>query len=378
MKCALAPWLALLITLPGACVSEPTPWAPDGGDTAIPVVDIWLADGAIEASPGDSLVDSETVAVPDSSGAEVAEVGGVDMEVAPEDGVVSPCGPSCGALEECLEYDGTNRCLGEMVEVPAGSFWMGCNEAVDPWCKCPGEECDYHEVEVPGFDIDATEVTNQRYADFLNWLESEGKSNKCTYDGAEFDCVDSSDAGSQTVVEDGVWGAVPGKEKFPVVEVSWYGAYAYCQWADKRLPSESEWEKAARGGCDQYVECAAESAVWPWGNSFPEKCDDLTAVYAGCNCKGKTCPVGTHPSGASPYQAHDLAGNVGEWVQDWYHAGYAGAPSDGGPWEMPETAERAVRGGGFDYSGVVFLRTSSRLQFAPSSSFGFIGFRCAK
>lgn len=370
--------VTLVMLLCVACVSKPTPWAPDGSDAMVPTVDQVSADSTAEAfSPDLSSIDDLRTASDLPRGDGDSGDGGLEVDVDGEN--ISPCGPGCGELESCLEIDGAlARCLGEMVEVPAGQFWMGCNEPLDPWCKCPGDECDYHPVDVPGFAIGATEVTNQRYAEFLSWLESEGKSNKCTYDGADFDCVDSSDAGSQLVAVAGVWSAIPGKERFPVVEVTWYGAYAYCHWAGRRLPTESEWEKAARGGCDFHSNCEEESYIWPWGNSFPQECDGTTAVYADCNCEGSICAVATHPDGTSVYHVHDLAGNVSEWLQDWYRPGYAGAPDDGSAWESPATTERALRGGGPDSSGVVFLRVSSRSHYSPASSFGFIGFRCAE
>ena len=278
----------------------------------------------------------------------------------------------CGDLEECSESLGA--CVTAMVGIPAGTFWMGCNSDLDPHCVCPGTECDYHLVSTEKYDIDSTEVTNAQYVDFLN-----AYGNSCS----ESQCIELQ--GDEQVEEnDGLWSVKDNKGNHPMVAVTWYGAKAYCEWRcpECRLCTEAEWEKAARGGCEFYVDCGAQSRIWPWGNQPPSPCDGATAVYTDCNCGGGTCAVGTHPNGNSLYEVLDLAGNVKEWVEDWYHSSYDDdAPDDGTAWLEPESSVRVIRGGAFGNDGVngVGLRVSHRsYEEFPSDGFGSVGFRCCK
>ena len=160
-----------------------------------------------------------------------------------------------------------------MVSVPAGEFWMGCNEQADK--RCNFDEKPYHKVYLDAYYIDKYEVTQSEY-------------NECV----------TTDKCPANRKKDGFTG-----DRQPVIGVSWEDADTYCKWAGKRLPTEAEWEKAARG---------TDGRVYPWGNSF----DPTRANYAGA--LGKTSEVGSYPSGASPYGALNMAGNVWEWVADWY------------------------------------------------------------
>jgi formylglycine-generating enzyme required for sulfatase activity len=181
-----------------------------------------------------------------------------------------------------------------MVDVPQGPFWMGCNEALD--ADCSGNEYPYHEVTLSAYRIDVTEVAVVAYAD----------------------CVD---AGACSEPDSGAacnWSAV-GRGDHPINCVDWQQAADYCAWAGKRLPTEAEWEKAARG---------TDGRKYPWGSDAPT-CSLANFYYGVGGCADGTVPVGSSPAGASPYAALNLAGNVGEWVADWYETFYyASSPSD--------------------------------------------------
>jgi len=225
-----------------------------------------------------------------------------------EDACVPACGtavcgmdPVCGTQNcgtcgegyscddgECVEDTGwepddyTVSCSNGMCLIPAGSFWMGCNSAVDN--DCDSDESPYHEVTLSGYYIDKTEVTVDDYAD-------------CVTAGA---CTAPSTASSYCNWE------VSGKGNHPVNCVNWSQAGEYCTWAGKRLPTEAEWEKAARG---------TDGRKYPWGN------EDATCEYAvmddgvnGCGTDSTWNVCSKSPAGDSPYGLCDMSGNVWEWV----------------------------------------------------------------
>ncbi len=227
-----------------------------------------------------------------------------------------------------------------MVEVPAGRFFMGCNEKVDN--ECDGDEKPGKTVDLPTFFIDRTEVTVEQYA-------------VCVRAGR---CKEPNTGGSCT------WKAA-GKGNHPVNCVDWERARTYCAWAGKRLPKESEWEKAARG---------TDGRKYPWGNAGFGR----TPVANIADETGKrensgwtiaegyddgyvaTSPVGNYPAGASPYGALDMSGNVWEWVEDWYESGKT----------------RSVRGGSWRF-GPRLARASHRDNYGPSDRDDLLGLRCA-
>jgi formylglycine-generating enzyme required for sulfatase activity len=147
-----------------------------------------------------------------------------------------------------------------------------------------------------------------------------------------------------------------------VYEVSWYGARAYCEWAGRRLPTEAEWEKAARG---------TDGQLYPWGDT-PPTCS--LAQYTGCS--GRTTAVGGRPDGRSPYGALDMAGNLAEWVADWYDADYYETSPGENPLG-PVTGEVRVHRGGPWFSEPENLRAAIRGRNYPYIAAGIFGFRCS-
>lgn len=237
----------------------------------------------------------------------------------------------------------------EMVRVPGGSFVMGSDDG-------PADEWSAHRVELRAFEIDRLPVTN---ADFAGYLERFGS---VAGGGARYFDWDDQDARIHRVA--GNWRADAGYAAHPVIEVSWLGAVTYCQWRGKHLPTEAEWEMAARG---------LEERRYPLGKAAPT--NRHARFASGWN---ETAPVGSHPLGASPYGALDMAGNVWEWVSSVYRP-YP-YRSDDGREDLAPGSVRATRGGGHD-SPALELRTTERgrhLSRNPAAGHHNIGFRCAR
>ena len=220
-----------------------------------------------------------------------------------------------------------------MVRVEAGDFMIGCNEALDTLCR--GDEVPYHAVTLSAFEIDETEVTQRRYAACV-------EDRACTSPAGSFD--------------------PSGTPELPVVFVDWTQADAYCRWADRRLPTEAEWEAAARGG---------DGRLYPWGNDVP---DCARANVTGCG--DATKPVGSHPDGASVYGALDMAGNALEWVADFYDAAYYAVSPTIDP-QGPDAGEYHVKRGGSFMGDQQTVRASYRVEGFPVG-LANLGFRCAR
>ena len=225
----------------------------------------------------------------------------------------------------------------EMVLVPAGPFWMGCNREVDRGCR--PTEFPYRQVTVPAFRIDRTEVTQGDYARCVAAGACAPPSARpaCRYDPTE-------------------------RAHYPVTCIDWFRAHDYCAWADKRLCSEAEWEKAARGD---------DGRVYPWGNAAPT-CE----VSHNSDCGTGPLPAGTQSGGASPYGVLDMAGNVREWVEDDWFDSHEGAPDDGSARvATPRRRERVRRGCCFEGLGGS-LRTSARMSGPAAQDGDCFGIRC--
>ena len=245
-----------------------------------------------------------------------------------------------------------------MVLIPAGEFRMGSNSG-DP------DEKPVHSVYVDAFYMDKYEVTNAQYAAFLN---AKGKH---TEGGNTW--LDIGDGHERIEYVAGVYRAKGGYENHPVVEVSWYGAVAYAAWAGKRLPTEAEWEKAARGNL--------VGLTYPWGNSI----DSSKANYN--NRIKDTTAVGKYT--ANGYGLYDMAGNVWEWCLDEYNSGfYAISPSQNPlsgansiRWILDNytgiNSSRVLRGGLWSGSARS-VRVASRTTASPSGTDSAFGFRCAR
>lgn len=263
----------------------------------------------------------------------------------------------------------------EMVMVPAGEFLMGNPDDGLSY----DDEQPQRKVYVGSFLIDRYEVTNALYQQFVN--------------------ATGHAAPSHQKPELSLWHdktPLPGSEQHPVVNVSWEDAVAYCRWQDKRLPTEAEWEKAARG---------LDGRRYPWGNEWDLTQANSASYWAGRTIEFKdgkewkafwvtgdgaqisherglngevlTMPVGSFPDGASPYGLFDMTGNASEWVQDWYEPySYLNAPlSD--PQGPNGQLLKVVRGGSW-LKPARNLRTSDRDYGYPTDRASGIGFRCAK
>jgi formylglycine-generating enzyme required for sulfatase activity len=217
-----------------------------------------------------------------------------------------------------------------MVYVPAGEFIMGSDEG-------GRGERPMHIVYLDAFWIDKTEVTNAQYRKCVEARACDTPVRTTYYDDADY-------------------------VQHPVVYVSWNDADVYCRWAGKRLPTEAEWEKAARG---------TGGRTYPWGERI--NCDH--AQYSKCD--GRTVPVGSKPKGASPYGALDMAGNVWEWVADWYDPGYYSQSPGRNP-PGPDSGEGRVLRGGSLHSNQRFAHCAYRVGGNPKYWYFYVGFRCVR
>ncbi len=269
-----------------------------------------------------------------------------------------PCGKLGVPCPDGFTCTGSGTCESATeVFVPAGPFWMGCNLALDG--ACDSGELPQHEVDVPGFAIWKTEVMAANYKQCVN-------AGGCTGPISHGDPYYSERATFPNTA----------KQNHPMNFVDWSQAVKYCQWMDARLCTEAEWEKAARGGCEQYPGelCSAASAIYPWGNDAPS-C--AVAHYDQCGTLA-TVPAASFPAAKSPYGALGMAGNVWEWVEDCDHWTYDGAPTDGSAWITEcsgSGVDRIQRGGSF-FMGASFLRASTRWQLNIGA--GDVGFRCCR
>ena len=221
-----------------------------------------------------------------------------------------------------------------MRNIPEGWFWMGCDGGRD-------DERPRHRVWVDAFELATYQTTNEEYARFL---EAARYPKPFSWDDPEFS-----------------------HPKQPVVAVSWLDAMAYCEWLTRacgksyRLPSEAEWERAARGG--------VENSLYPWGDCPPEQLPEYANRW-----KAGPEPVGLYSPNA--YELYNLGDNVHEWCSDWYEAGYYAGSPERNPRGPATGGRRASRGGSWRHH-IKVTRTAARSSIPPESKYADYGFRVA-
>ncbi|MDO8589300.1 MAG: SUMF1/EgtB/PvdO family nonheme iron enzyme [Armatimonadota bacterium] len=260
---------------------------------------------------------------------------------------------------------------GQMIYIPAGSFQMGNSGEGNDWAYSNCYELPQHWVNLPAYYIGKYEVTRGEYAQFKN---AGGYSNPAYWSSAGWSWkVSNGRTEPYYWASDQNWGTgtFTQTNNHPVVGVCYYEAEAFCNWAGGHLATEAQWEKATRW-------TGSHPNVYPWGDVWDqEKCNNYYdsnpagGGYAGY-AKYQTSPVGSYPSGGSPYGCQDMAGNVWEWCQDWY-VSYAGSSC---PFDYTNSY-RVLRGGGWSDSGN-FDRCAFRGSYDPDLSDFGVGFRLAR
>lgn len=287
--------------------------------TSLPVTNTMSVESSVTSSVGTAAAgftspipsETTTIEVPTSTITPSPKLGVGSTRIAPKDGMI-------------------------LLYVPAGEFIMGSND--DDQNDNPE-----HKVNLKSFWIDQTDVTNAMYA-------------KCHDAGGCKQLPSSTKSNTQAV-----YYGNPDFDSFPVIYVSWQAAKDYCKWADRRLPTEAEWEKAARGD---------DRRTYPWGNEPPNN-DRLNFNHQ----VEDTTKVGEYPDGASPYGALDMAGNVWNWVADWYEFSYYSKSRTSNPPGPTTATEKVLRGGAWNYTPE-YATTTRRVQLDPSVTSYDIGFRC--
>ncbi len=254
---------------------------------------------------------------------------------------IKACATGVNGQQQCsqpalLPVRGADGLLGSMIEVPAGAFRMGSNTGAE-------DEKPERDVNMPAYQIDRYEVTVGEFREFAratnhkSSAESDGKPWNETWR------IDN----------------VGNRFDRPVRYVSWWDADKYCRWLGKRLPTEAEWERAARG---------TDGRSFAWGNEF-----DPSRVASSAD----TMPAGYFLNNGSPIGAYDMTGNVWEWVNDWYRPDYYAQGANDNPQGPQQADQRAIRGGSFT-NGPEDMRVTRRIKDDTGRSNRDVGFRCAK
>jgi formylglycine-generating enzyme required for sulfatase activity len=298
---------------------------------------------SVDTEPPATKDPAVSIVITDAASTVVAELPLTAASFRPtlvEPATEAPLATEAPIATEAPTFDIGSTMIGEdgatLAYVPAGEFTMG-SEAYP-------EEMPIHTVYLEAFWIDQTEVTNGMYIKCVitgicqEPLASTSRTHSNYYGNSEFD-------------------------NYPVAAVKWNMAKAYCEWAGRRLPTETEWEKAARG---------IDGRIYPWGNDLPN--NNLLNYNSNV---GDTTEIRKYPDGKSIYGAYDMAGNVWEWVNDWYaEAYYQNSPFSNPP--GPDSgSERVMRGGSWEGLDIS-VRSVSRGYFNPEKSTSKYGFRCAR
>jgi formylglycine-generating enzyme required for sulfatase activity len=226
----------------------------------------------------------------------------------------------------------------DMVTIAAGTFSMGCDPADD--AECADDEQPLHQVTLSVFEIDRTEVTQGAYVECVS-------TGACSVPPRDAECAWDPDTRSD----------------HPVTCVTWAQAREYCTYRGKRLPTEAEWEKAARG---------TDGRTYPWG-SFAANC----ILVVSLDCGAAIESVGSKPSGSSPYGLLDMAGNVWEWVNDFYQDDYYMVSPPIDPEGPASSTHHVMRGGSYLHPSVM-ARCANRGGEAVGTYKPYLGFRCAR
>lgn len=226
----------------------------------------------------------------------------------------------------------------EMIYIPTGDFIMGTDERLP-------DEGPAHKVALPAYFIDKYEVTNGQ---FKAYIDATGHKSPAHFENRTYP---------------------PGKIDHPVTQVTWHDAHDYCAWAGKRLPSDAEWEMAARGG---------DARLYPWGNDFAPNHANNPQYWATLGRDGDTSPVGAFRDGVSPYGLYDISGNVWEWTDSWYRA----YPGNQHVNENYGETYKTLKGGSWwdcsFYKCGISAPTFNRAFFLRTTKNSSFGFRCAK
>lgn len=245
----------------------------------------------------------------------------------------------------------------EFIEIQGGTFEMGCTENTEYVFVCNNQQLPLHSVTVSDFKLSKYEITNFQYVQFLNEIgvESDG-----SYDGV-FYIVEGPSSEVRYSENTNTFFVEYNKENHPVINVTFLGAKAYCEWAGGRLPTEAEWEYAARGGS------LSQGYVYSGSNDIDE------VAWYGENSEGGTQEVGS--KNANELGLHDMNGNLREWCNDWYGSYNSNSVIDP---QGPDSGTLRVNRGGSWFSASTFSLVYYRFFDEPDSWDADLGFRCAQ
>lgn len=277
----------------------------------------------------------------------------------------------------------------QMVQIAGGTFEMGTTlteiaEAAADCVSRDGGQCDPSygtdstpivRVTLDEYQMEVNEVTFQQYVAFLNWLASQGQSHRTACFG--FMCIQTTNENSVNAVitfDSANYSAPQGLLNHPVYGVTWYGAKAYCEALGRRLPTEAEWEHAARTGA---------GFIYPWGDNWNET---LANTRVPLDQAPGTFPIDSYPSNVNAFGLRQMAGNVEEWVEDWYDANYYSFLADQqpvlNPQGPPTGTQKVLRGGSWNampfFARTVHRRAYFPIPDSPNDDYPrTVGFRCA-